>query len=444
MPEPSPARLPEVFRFYAPLAATSVLMMVTHSVISGAVANTAFPALALAAYSAAYSVGAVFESPCYGLQRMGLTFMKGKKSMETVYKTGGAILVVILTLYGLTAWTPLAKWVFESLLGVPDDIYPLALASVRVFILWPLTSAIRSIFQPPIVLAKRTVWLSVNIVFRVAVMVAAATLLPRVWPNGPVGATILVLGLGTEAVLAMLVTFFAIPAPKQDPEGDPPVTSREVLSFTLPLSVAASVQTLARPVLTFALLRAVSPELTLAGFQVSSSFSYIFVALTYNIYHAVVVYVKDAASYRRIQAFSLGLGVLGFVLMAVCSIPQVAAVIFGGIIGAPGDISLEAAKGLTILTLSAPTSAAMEFYSGILMLKRRAQVVTLAKMANMASSCLIAVGMAGLFPSMGFIAGAAALSFGPLIEAAISYRVIHRTPECQEFLAQPEARTAAM
>lgn len=435
--------LRDVLRFYAPLAATSVLMMVTHSVISGAVANTASPALALAAYSAAYGVGQVFESPCYGLQRMGLTFMKGKKSVETVRRVFAVVTVAILLGYALTAWTPVARWVFEDLLGVPDSIYPLALASLKVFIFWPLMSAVRSLFQPPIVLAKKTFWLSVNIVFRVAVMLLAAAVLPRLWPNGPVGATILVVGLGTEASLALLVTKVAIPRPSGDPPGEPPVTAKQVLGFTLPLSLAASVQTLGRPILTAALLRTVSPELTLAGFQVSSSFSYIFTALTYNIYHLVIVYVKDSASYRRIQAFSLGLGLLAFTLMALCNIPQVSAFIFGSLIGAPADISLEATRGLAILAFSAPASAAMEFYSGILMMKRRASMVTFAKMVNMASTCVIAVGLVKMFPSMGAMAGAVAISAGPLIEASISFRTIRTSPECRDLLERRASRTEA-
>ena len=168
--EPAPASMPEVLKFYIPLAATSVLMMVTHSVISGAVARTATPALALAAYSAAYSVGQVIESPCYGLQRMGLTFLKGKQSSRTVLGVVLGMLSAILFAFAVTAWTPLAGWIFNDLLGLPKDVYPLALASLRVFIFWPASSAVRSIFQPKIVLKKRTIWLTVNMVFRVSVM----------------------------------------------------------------------------------------------------------------------------------------------------------------------------------------------------------------------------------------------------------------------------------
>jgi hypothetical protein len=426
------APLPEVLRFYVPLAATSVLMMVTHSVISGAVARTLNPALALAAYSAAYSVGQVFESPCYGMQRMGLTFIAGKRSSRTVTGAALGMLSVLLLGFSLTAWTPIAGWVFKGLLRVPEDAYPMALASLRVFIVWPVSSAVRSMFQPHIVLARRTVWLSVNMAFRVGVMVAAALALPRLWPGGPVGATILVLGIGTEALLAAVVSKSAIPPLADEPEDEPPLTPRQVLRFALPLALAASAQNLGRPVVTAALLRTVRPEITLSGYQVASSFSYIFVALTYNIYHAVVVYVRDRESYRKVQAFSLGLGALGLALLAACSIPQVGNLVFGRIIGAPADISREAMKTLAILTVSPLGAAAVEFYGGILMMKRHASWLTLAKIVNMASTCLIAIALAVLFPAIGSAAGAIAVVAGPLIETAISYRLIHVFPDCRD------------
>ncbi len=430
--EKKPAFLTEVLKFYIPLAATSVLMMVTHSVISGAAARTLTPALSLAAYSVAYAVGQVFESPCYGMQRMGLTFIRGKRSSRTTSGVGTRMLAVILLAYALVSWTPLATWVFKDLLGASEEIYPLALSSLRVFILWPTFSAIRSLFQPRIVLARKTVWLTINMIARVSMMILGAALLPRILPGGPVASIILVTGLGTEALLAYLVVRSALPPLEDEPGDEPAVTSGQVLGFGLPLAFAASVQTLGRPVLAAALLRTANPTVTLAGYQVAASFSYIFTALTFNVYHAVVIYVKDRRSYLRMRVFCLGLGALGFLLLALCSLPPIGRLVFGRIIGTPADISLEAIKTLAILALSPLTSASMEFYSGILMMRRRSSLVTLSKIINMASTCAIAVVLVALFPGMGGAAGAIAVVLGPLIETAISYSLVRTVPECRE------------
>lgn len=429
----------DVLRFYVPLAATSVLMMVTHNVISGAVSRTYNPAAAIAAYSTAYSVGQIFESPCYTLQRMGLTFGASKRSVSVVMRVGLTILAVLASAYALTAWTPLVSVVFKTIMKVPDEVYPMVVASFRVFIMWPVASAIRSLFQPRIVLAGKTYWMTVAMGIRVLVMLAAAYFLPGLWPEGPVGAVILVAGITTEALLAWVVAKFALPPPDAVPD-EPSVTASQVTKFGLPLAIASIIQMFGKPVLTAILLRTLDPTNTVAGWQVSLSFSYILVALTFNIYHVVVVFVKDARSFRQIQSFCLGLGLIGFVLMGIVSgIPQLGTYIFEEIIGSPPAVSREAVRTLRILTLSAPAAAAMEFYSGILLLRKRSATVTLAKMGNTAASCLVAIALVRLFPGIGASAGAAALAAGPFLEAAISYRIIRTSPEFADLRLPGEA-----
>lgn len=428
--ESRPASLSEMLGFYAPLAAMSILMMVTHSVISGAASRTLDPVLSLAAYSVAYSVGQIFETPCYSMQRMGLTFIKGRQSSATVFRVIVSLLMFILIAYSLVSWTPIAAWVFRSLLGVSDDIYPLAVVSLRVLTIWPVFTTIRSLFQPRIVLAKRTFWLTVNVLGRVGMMLAAAVLVPGLLPQGPVGAILLLVGVGTEGMLALLVTRKAIPPLEPDPPDEPPVTARQVFAFGLPICLATAAQSLGKPVLSAAMMRTLDPTLSLAGYQVATSFSFIFVALTYSIYHAVVVYVKDASSYRRIQAFCTGLGVLGFLAVSLCNLPPVGSWVFGAVIGAPPEVIREARRILRVLTLMPLTSALMEFYSGVLMMRQRASLVMFAKLANMLSTCTIAVGLATLFPGIGGAAGAAAITLGPLVEAGLCFSLVRRVPEC--------------
>ena len=97
----------DLIRFYLPLAATSVLMMVTHSVVSGAIARTMYPTIALAAYSVAYSVGQVFESPCYAMQRICLTFTTGRRSFRRVIEVTLTILGVLVLLQSPVSYTHL-------------------------------------------------------------------------------------------------------------------------------------------------------------------------------------------------------------------------------------------------------------------------------------------------------------------------------------------------
>ena len=186
-------------------------MMVTHSVISGAVARTFQPAIALAAYSAAYSVGQVFESSCYAMHRMALTFVRGRQSFRTTGRVALAMLAILISGYVLVAWTPLSRTVFQGILGLSDAVYAASVPALRVFILWPLASATRSIYQSLITLGKRTYWLTINMAIRVTGMLVVASTIPAIMPGGPVGSVILSAGISIEAILAFVVATKFIP-----------------------------------------------------------------------------------------------------------------------------------------------------------------------------------------------------------------------------------------
>lgn len=425
--------LAEILRFYVPLAATSVLMMVTHSVVSGAIARTLSPTIALAAYSAAMSVGQVFESPCYALQRMCLTFTRGKRSYQKVGRVMAMVLGVLVFGLSLISWTPLSKVVFRGVLGISEQVYSFAVPSLRVFIVWPIASAIRAFYQTPIVLQKKTIWMTVNMCVRVTLMFIAASILPRVWPTGPVGATILMLGLSTEALLALVVTKGVLSPLKEEGPDESIPQFGQILRFTIPLSLGAVVQTLGRPVITAGLSRTLNPEVALAGYQVALSFAFIFSSLTFNIYHAVVIFVKDASSFKKMRIFSLSLGFLAFSALLLCSIPRTGTWIFGRVIGTAPETTKEALRTLLVFAFMPLMAANAEFYGGILTLKEHTVWVTCGKLTNVLVSSVCVISFANMFPQMGGAIGALAMVLGGLAEASVAYRMVLHFSDCREY-----------
>ncbi len=423
----------DLIRFYLPLAATSVLMMVTHSVVSGAIARTMYPTIALAAYSVAYSVGQVFESPCYAMQRICLTFTTGRRSFRRVIEVTLTILGVLVLLQSLVTWTPLSHYVFVNLLGVSEEIYHMALDSLKVFILWPISSALRSVFQTPIVLKKQTHYMAINMVVRVFMMFAAAAVLPGIWPTGPVGASVLMLGLCTEAVLAMIVSKRRMLPLDEDDPTQPLVGRLEIVTFALPLVLASMVQNLGRPIISAALSRTANPDIAMAGFQVALSYSFIFTALTYNIYHLVIIFVKGQASFRQAKRFATVLGITGLACLLLSSFPILGKWVFGTLIGAPSDTLPEILKTLACVSLMPLMACLAEFYGGMLVMKRHTSWVTVAKCANVITTAVLAMIMARLFPGLGGPIGTLAMSLGSGAEALVCYRIFNKFPECRVY-----------
>ncbi len=426
--------LADMLRFYLPLAATSILMMVTHSVVSGAMARTLYPTIALAAYSASYSVGQIFESPCYALQRMCLTFTVGRRSFRKAAQVTFIILGVLVSLLSCVAWTSLSKTVFMNILGVSEEVYKMAVPSLKMFILWPISSAARSVYQTPIVIKRRTTWLTANMIARVIVMFLIAAVLPGLWPAGPVGAAILMAGLCTEALLAFAVSKKGIPPLDDEGPNDLVPSAPRILSFALPLALASIIQTLGRPVIIASLSRTVDPEITLAGYQVALSYCFIFTALTYNIYHIVVIFVKDKASFKQVRRFSIALGTIAMACLLLSSIPKMGTWIFGSVIGVPAETIPQALRTLVFVSLMPFMAALAEFYGGMLLIRQHTFWVTVAKFANVAISSILVTTLARVSPEMGAAIGSIALSSGFVIEALVCYRMFRKFPNCRRYL----------
>ncbi|HHW27385.1 MAG TPA: hypothetical protein GXX23_08670 [Firmicutes bacterium] len=434
--------LAQYLKFYVPLAATGVMLMMNHTTASSAVARAADPAIGLSAYASAFAVGNLFEIMCFGMQRMGLTFIRGTKSMKVVFATAFKILAVITGTMAILSWTPLADFLTGRILGLTPEVAEKTIYSLRLMILWPAVSAIRSLFQSRVVVGKKTGWVTVAMAFRLGASLTAAVFLPKIWPYGPVGAVILVGGLAAEMLVSGIAAWrFVPPLPEEGPEQTIP-TGMDILRFFVPLALAQMATPLVRSVMIGSLARTVNSELTLSGYQMATSLSGILSAVTIHMYQPVMVMVRDRRTFREIRKYSWIVGGVACVAILLCSLPGIGTLVLGGIMGAPPDIAASAMTALGVLAISPMLNATNEFNSGILMLKKRTVWVTACKITNATVCALSIVVLTRLFPSGGAMLAALASMLGGTGEAVLSYATVKRLPECREYLEERHAAAA--
>lgn len=428
----------DMLRFYLPLMATNVLMMSTHSVISNAIARSFNPVAAMAGYSAAYSVGQFLDSVNFAAGRMCLTYTGGQKSYRIVLRATQILVGAAILGFLAVTVTPLSKLVLGTLLGLKGDVYQYTLLSLGVMTVFPFVDGLRQVYQTQIVLKKRTMWMSVNMAMRVAWMLLAASFLPSIWPKGPIGAFILMGGIAVEGSLSFLAAKKWIPP--LEPEGDSEIipSVRQTLIFAAPLVLAGLVQNMSRPIVTGALSRTLNPELTLAGYQVALSFSYIFASVTYSIYQAVLVFVKDSESYFRVRMFCLGMGAVFSLLTAAFALPSIGTGVFVTLIGTEPSVTREALKTLLPLAIIPLAAAVAEFYDGVLTLTAHSVWVTWAKITNVLFTSAVAIILVGINPGFGGVAGGLALALGSLAEAVLGYYAVHRLPDTRVLTTRTE------
>jgi len=76
--------LNELLRFFMPLAVTWMLMMFTHTIISGGLSRTVNPTVSTAAYAVALSLAAIAEAPLVMTRQVTLAFVQSEQTFKVV------------------------------------------------------------------------------------------------------------------------------------------------------------------------------------------------------------------------------------------------------------------------------------------------------------------------------------------------------------------------
>ena len=165
--------------FFLPLAASSMMMMGSHSIISSALAKTTNAAVALAAYAVASSVSALVEAPCHNIRRMAIALFDDKTSYSAIRRASFIILAVTFSISALIAFGPLGPLVFQNMLGISDNLYPEVIKTFRLFLIFPFIATLRAFYQGLIIKRKRTYIITINMIIRLLIMLPVSRLLPR-------------------------------------------------------------------------------------------------------------------------------------------------------------------------------------------------------------------------------------------------------------------------
>ena len=414
----------QLIGFFLPLALSAMLMMSSHSIISSAMARTAQAEIALAAFAVASSISMMFESPCYNIRRMATALFDDQTSLKSIFIVGTGVIATSISLMSLIAFTGLGKIVFINMVGINPDLFPEVIKAFKLFMLLPLISGIRGYFQGMLIVRKKTFWLTINVSIRLVVMLLLTNVLLNIQSlsGGMVGSILLVCGIGTEALLALVTALiYKKDFPNAPTRGGKSITIKDALLFYIPLIGATFVQTFSRPGINAGLARVANPEAALASYQVAHSFAMIFVVLLYSVHQIVLVFAKDRNSLRRVAMFASAIALLMSLVLFLCGVTPLGTWALNSIIGVEQSMAIVAAKVVGVYALMPLVLCGVEIFSGMLLLHKRTPTITIAKIGNIIGVVGIATVLSAVAPNLGGSIGALAMSSGAFVEMIIVF-----------------------
>ena len=191
------------FRFYFPLALTSLLGLAVQPILTFFMGRAPAPVESLAVFPVVMAVSFFFRAPGISFQEVAIALLgERREHLEALTRFGSTLALVATGAMALLAFTPLADVWFVTISGLSRDLADAALVPFRIALLLPPLTVLVSLQQAILVQERRT--RPITIASAVEVGGLAVLFIIVGWGLGVAGAAAAFAGLGGGRIAANL------------------------------------------------------------------------------------------------------------------------------------------------------------------------------------------------------------------------------------------------
>ncbi len=421
-------------RFYAPLAATSLLLTLTNPLLTSAMSRSVNPAIALAGFGVAFSLCGVLYSPLLVGQQVAATKLLSGSLFGPIQRFWLRVGVLFSLVAVAVAYTSLGEWIFSGVMGVSGDIFDEARTAIAVLSPVPLLTAVRAVHQGRLVAGHRTRSIAFATGARTAVLAVVAVVLTVVTPGGAwVGAAAFSVGLMAETILVVRARAGADGAyhPVAAEGVAPAVTDDRMLRFSTPLMVNVLLWWSTPLLITSVLARSPFPAEAIAAFVVVEAVAW-FLAAPVGQYQFVSIGLVDCRrTHRAVQRWSILLAMAVAVLVAVVALPAVRRTVLGAVFGLDPGLLADIGAALPFAVAYPLLYGHRQYYQGLFTRSGRSDAVGWGAVLRVAT--VLAVAVVGLGPlgefgaTLGVLSAVAGLAVESVFLELVSRRQVMLT-----------------
>ncbi len=428
MPE-SPLTLNRFARFYAPLAATSLLLTVTNPLLASAMSRSVNPATALAGFGVAFSLCGVLYSPLLVGQQVAATKLLNGHRFGPIQSFWLRIGVLFSLLAVAVAITSLGDWVFGGVMGVSGDIFDEARTAIALLAPVPLLTSVRAVHQGRLVAGHSTNPIAFATGVRTAVLVVVAVALTVSTSGGAwVGAAAFTMGLLVETILVAGARAGADGAyhPVAAEGVEPGATDDRMLRFSTPLMVNVLLWWSTPLLINSVLARSPFPAEAIAAFVVVEAVAWFLAAPVGQYQYVGIGLVNCKQAHRAVQRWSLLLATAVALLVALVSLPLVRPVILGAVFGLDSGLLSDIGAALPFAVAYPLLYGHRQYYQGLFTRCGRSDAVGWGAALRVVSVLAVAVVGLGPLGHAGATLGVLSAAVGLAVEGVFLERVSHR------------------
>ncbi len=139
--------LGELWRFYQPLAVTTLLRQSTRPLLNAGIAASAVPRASLAAWPVAWGVAILITGPAWSLQQLTTALAEDEGAYARVRRFALSLSVGFTLLLALVAFTPLYGLVMGGVYNLTPELQTLARPATQLMSILPLVMGAQSLLR---------------------------------------------------------------------------------------------------------------------------------------------------------------------------------------------------------------------------------------------------------------------------------------------------------
>ena len=373
-----------ILLFWAPLAATWLMMALEGPFLAAVIARLADPKFNLAAHGVAFAFAILIEAPVIMLMSAATALVDDSTSYRRLRNFANALNLGTTLALLVLLLPPVYDVVALRALGLPGPVAELGYHALWFYLPWPAAIGIRRFLQGVLIRSGRTRLVAIGTVIRLASMGGAAALLAFATDlaGASVGAAALSTGVVVEALVARWMARHDIRelcATAEPPGGAPSLTYRDVATFYLPLALTSLIGLAVQPMLTFFMGRAAAPVESLAVFPVVNALGFLFRSLGLAWQDAAIALLgRDHEHVPELGRFTAVLCLGATAALAAIVFTPLAVVWFETISGLTPDLAAFAYAPARLAVPVVALSVVMSFERSILIKGRRTHPITVA------------------------------------------------------------------
>lgn len=411
-----------IFRYWLPMAAAWLMMACEGPFIAAVIARLGEPKLNLAAFSVAFVLAMLAESPIILILSASTALVEDRDALRKLRRFTYALNAAITVALALFVLPPVFVPFARGLLGLPPEVAALANRACALLLPWPAAIGYRRFHQGILIRGGQTRRVAYGTAVRLVAMSCSALLFASFVRGGGalVGGASLAVGVVAEAVASRLMAASLVRrieagarvGPETSRRGEP-LTYGGIWRFYYPLLLTSLLNLGVNPLVTFFLGRSRLAVESLAAMQVVNPFVFFFASLGLALQEVAIALMGAEWEGRApLRRFATRLALLAAAGFAVVAFTPLLDVWLLGVQGLRPDLADVARPPLRLLALMPLLSVAQCYLRAVFVSARATRPITIASAIEIGG---IAVALAAGVGPLGFVgatAAACALLFG--------------------------------